>query len=156
MKRMSLPTFILTGILLSLCFSCKEAAIPPAIEEPEEEVPADDGKFEIPDGPYEYDDALNHDAEAFLSAYQGMAHNGPHVVPGTIEAEDFDDGPVGSDGFMWAPDCAYYPENGLHLQCGVLAVRTFRSKGACCGKWRISGNIRAPGAVFGHTEDRGL
>lgn len=96
MKRMSLPIFILAGILLSLVFSCKEAAIPPAIEEPEEEVPADDGKFEIPDGPYEYDDALNHDAEAFLAAYKGKAYKGPHTVPGTIEAEDFDDGAAGT------------------------------------------------------------
>lgn len=92
MKQLSLPTLLLAGILLSVSFSCKEPGIPPAIEEEKEEIPADDDKFEIPEGPYEYDDALNHDTEAFLKAYKGKAYNGPHKVPGTLEAEDFDEG----------------------------------------------------------------
>lgn len=96
MKQLSLPTLLLAGILLSVSFSCKDQdSIPPAIEKPEEEIPADDDKFEIPEGPYEYDDALNHDTEAFLAAYKGEAYNGPHTVPGTLEAEDFDSGASG-------------------------------------------------------------
>ncbi len=96
MKFLSLPAFLTAGILLYTCFSCKDTEIPPALEEPKEEIPADDDKFEIPDGPYEYDDALNHDTEAFLAAYKGKAYKGLHNVPGTIEAEDFDEGSEGT------------------------------------------------------------
>ncbi len=42
--------------------------------------------------PYEYDDDLDYDSEAFVKTYAGIVHAGPHQVPGTLEAEDFDDG----------------------------------------------------------------
>lgn len=51
---------------------------------------------EEPDGPYVYDNDLDYDAEAFLNAYKGIAYKGPHHVPGTVEAEDFDEGAQGT------------------------------------------------------------
>lgn len=44
------------------------------------------------EGPYEYDDDLDYNSEEFLKNYKGTHYKGPHHIPGTLEAEDFDVG----------------------------------------------------------------
>lgn len=44
------------------------------------------------DNPYEYDNDLDYDAEAFVKAYTGTVYAGPHLVLGILEAENFDNG----------------------------------------------------------------
>ena len=141
MKRLSLPFLLLAGILLST-HSCKEPPIPPAIEEPEEEIPADDGKFELPEGPYVYDDGMSHDAEAFLGAYKGEAYNGPHTVPGSVEAEDFDSGPSGTayhESDSKSADSAYRGSHKVDI----------RQDGNASGKYMI-GDVQ-PGEWMSYT-----
>lgn len=89
MRHATLHILACAAILLGC--GCRQESIPPAVEP---EVP-DDDKFEISEGPYEYDDDMDYDAEAFLAAYRGEPFNGPHTVPGTLEAEDFDSGAEG-------------------------------------------------------------
>ena len=44
------------------------------------------------EGPYEYDNDLDYNSEEFLENYKGTPYKGPHHIPGTLEAEDFDEG----------------------------------------------------------------
>lgn len=71
----------------------------PPKEEPSEpdepEKPSESQKPDVPDEPFVYDYDLDYDAGAFISAYKGTPHKGPHHVPGTVEAEDFDNGQEG-------------------------------------------------------------
>lgn len=53
--------------------------IPPEVNPPDE-------------GPYEYDNDLDYNSEEFLENYKGTPYKGPHHIPGTLEAEDFDEG----------------------------------------------------------------
>ncbi len=41
---------------------------------------------------YQYDNDLDYDSASFLGSYIGETYRGPHLVPGTIEGEDFDIG----------------------------------------------------------------
>jgi len=85
-----------TGILIiALLFaSCSDSKETPE-ETPPVVTPPDPDEPEVPDEPYVYDDDLDYDVEAFLNAYKGTACKGPHHVPGTVEAEDFDEGTEG-------------------------------------------------------------
>lgn len=60
----------------------------------------DDNPGKIPptdesEGSYEYDYDMEYDTTGFLTAYTGVSYKGPHHVPGTLEAEDFDEGAKG-------------------------------------------------------------
>ena len=78
--------FFIAALALTAC-SDKDTPgeIPPEVppEVPEVDPP-------VPDGPYEYDYDMDYDSEKYLKAYKGTAYKGPHRVPGTLEAEDFD------------------------------------------------------------------
>ncbi|MBQ8673760.1 MAG: family 43 glycosylhydrolase [Bacteroides sp.] len=63
----------------------------------------------VPTGPYQYDHDMTYDAEAFLKAYKGTPYKGPHQVPGTLEAEDFDEG---------AANMAYYERDSKGAEAG--------------------------------------
>ena len=80
--------FFIAALALTAC-SDKDTPgeIPPEVppEVPEVDPP-------VPDGPYEYDYDMDYDSEEYLKAYKGTAYKGPHRVPGTVEAEDFDEG----------------------------------------------------------------
>ena len=81
------------------CSSCSESSdkIPEAIEEPKGESPEGNdspGFTYDPDAPYQYDYDMDYDSDAFLNAYKGTAYKS-HRIPGTIEAEDFDEGAEG-------------------------------------------------------------
>lgn len=142
MKFLSLPSLLMAGILLCCSCSGKEPIVPPAIEEPEEELPEDEGKFEIPEGPYIYDDGMGADAEAFLKAYKGKPYNGPHNVPGTIEAEDFDDGAAGT---------AYFESDNKNADAGYRGSHKVdvRGDGNASGGYMI-GDVQ-PGEWLSYT-----
>ena len=80
--------FFIAALALTAC-SDKDTPgeIPPEVppEVPEVDPP-------VPDGPYEYDYDMDYDSEKYLKTYKGTAYKGPHRVPGTLEAEDFDEG----------------------------------------------------------------
>lgn len=70
--------------------ACNEKNIPSKEEVSGEESPL---KIEDPtDKPYEYEEDLDYDLEAFVSGYTGTPYPETHRIPGTLEAEDFDDG----------------------------------------------------------------
>lgn len=97
--------FFIAALALTAC-SDKDTPgeIPPEVppEVPEVDPP-------VPDGPYEYDYDMDYDSEKYLKAYKGTAYKGPHRVPGTVEAEDFDEG---------AQNVAYYESDSKLADAG--------------------------------------
>lgn len=142
MNIVSLLKNLLAGILFFLLCSCGGNDIPPAVIEPEDEVPADNDKVVLPDGPYEYDDDMSHDTEAFLASYKGSAYKGPHSVPGTLEAEDFDEGPAGA---------AYYESDTKPAHDGYRGAHQVdvRASGNASGGYYI-GDVQ-PGEWMSYT-----
>lgn len=98
--------FFIAALALTAC-SDKDTPgeIPPEVppEVPEVDPP-------VPDGPYEHDYDMDYDSEEYLKAYKGTAYKGPHRVPGTVEAEDFDEG---------AQNVAYYESDSKLADAGV-------------------------------------
>ena len=80
---------LIIALLFASCSDSKETPEKLPEETPPEVTPPTPSE---PDGPYVYDNDLDYDTEAFLNAYKGTAYQGPHHVPGTVEAEDFDEG----------------------------------------------------------------
>ena len=97
--------FFIAALALTAC-SDKDTPgeIPPEVppEVPEVDPP-------VPDGPYEYDYDMDYDSEKYLKAYKGTAYKGLHRVPGTLEAEDFDEG---------AHNVAYYESDSKLADAG--------------------------------------
>lgn len=80
----------LAALASAACSDDKETPDPPEVEPPVVTPPEEEEE-----GPYVYDNDLDYNSEEFLKAYKGMAYKGPHRVPGTIEAEDLDEGAEG-------------------------------------------------------------
>ncbi len=90
-------SLLITVLSLALAFftACRQPeVVPPPVVIP----PDDPEKPEKPpvrpdfNTPYEYDDDMDFDGEAFLAAYTGTPFKEAIPVPGTLEAEDFDNG----------------------------------------------------------------
>ncbi len=116
-----LSLFALCFILPSLMACSSEKDIPeivvPPVEEEEET-------------PYEYDDDLHYSPEEYLKAYKGTPYNGPHAIPGTLEAEDFDEG---------ALNVAYYESDSKGAETGYRGAHAvdIRGDGSASGGYYI-------------------
>lgn len=80
---------LIAALLVASCSDSKENPEKLPEETPSEVTPP------VPDGPYVYDNDLDYDTDAFLNAYKGSAYKELHHVPGTVEAENFDEGAKG-------------------------------------------------------------
>lgn len=78
---------ILLSGFLCLTSSCSKdnGDIPPGIEIQ-------------PEPSFTYYDGDDYDPAAYIAAYKGTPYKGPHHIPGTLEAEDFDEG---GEGVAW-------------------------------------------------------
>lgn len=126
---MQLPTYLFRfglGFVLLAFVACGDNDTPPEVDSPEVEPPV----VTPPEGPYEYDDDLDYDSEAFLKAYKGTPHKGPHHVPGTLEAEDFDEG---------AQNVAYYESDTKPADAGYRGAHAVdvRADGNASGGYYI-------------------
>lgn len=80
---------LIAALLVASCSDSKENPEKLPEETPSEVTPP------VPDGPYVYDNDLDYNTEAFLNTYKGSAYKELHHVPGTVEAENFDEGAKG-------------------------------------------------------------
>ena len=129
---MQLPVYLFRfGFVLLALVACGDNGTPPEVDPPEVDPPVVNPPVVTPpEGPYEYDDDLDYDSEAFLKAYKGILYKGAHHIPGTLEAEDFDEG---------AQNVAYYESDTKPADAGYRGAHAVdvRADGNASGGYYI-------------------